>query len=284
MRRRVPATAVNKHQPWLGDEVAVAVTTPSPVALVWDLFSSDTRLALGTALPVKLRVERAAGVTGQVRLSLLTTQTMPRKKVKVNNQDREVDDVERALRFDGDKPAVATPLVAADKNELETKIIVPADLPRDCLRPGDPGRVVGRRRQDGRGLGGHARAAHDAAARRSRWSWPAQKPIEARAGVGPTGKLSGQDPSRRAVMRCRSPFGISRTAQGSYSADVGRAGRQVGFRACPSRFPMAPPRAILSDVKAGRHEPGRLEESEARSADRRGARGAEGRAGRKAAA
>ena len=61
---------------------------------MWDLYRADTKLALGGGVPVKVHIERAAGVTGAVRLSLLTTQTMPRKKVKVNNQDREVDDVD----------------------------------------------------------------------------------------------------------------------------------------------------------------------------------------------
>ena len=63
--------------------MALAVTTPAPLVPLWDPLSADAKLALGTGLPVKLRVERAAGVTGAVRLTLLTTQAMPRKKEKV---------------------------------------------------------------------------------------------------------------------------------------------------------------------------------------------------------
>ena len=40
------------------------MTDAGPLALVWDLFPPDVKLAVGTALPVKLRVNRAAGTTG----------------------------------------------------------------------------------------------------------------------------------------------------------------------------------------------------------------------------
>ena len=59
-----PRTSVNEFQPWLGEDVALAVTTPSPILPLWDPMSADAKLALGTGLPVKLRVERAARSTG----------------------------------------------------------------------------------------------------------------------------------------------------------------------------------------------------------------------------
>jgi hypothetical protein len=49
---------------------------------------------------------------------------MPRKKIKENNQDKEVDDLDRALRLEGDG------IFAADKTEGTVNILVPSDLPQ----------------------------------------------------------------------------------------------------------------------------------------------------------
>jgi hypothetical protein len=48
---------------------------------------------------------------------------MPKKKVKVNNQDQERDDPARALRLEG------SPTIAADQTDATLPILVPADLP-----------------------------------------------------------------------------------------------------------------------------------------------------------
>ncbi len=185
-RLALPATdQITRHQPWLRDEVAVAVTAPAPLSLAWEPFSGDAKLVQGTSLPIKLRVERVGGAAGAVRLSLVTTQTMPRKKVKVNNQDREVDDVDRALRFE------AAPTIAADKNEAEAKILVPADLPPFAydlaiqaeLLGANNSNVVATAVTPARRLAAVAPISLELAS---------QSPIEARAGVGPTGKLTGK--------------------------------------------------------------------------------------------
>ena len=116
---------------------------------------------------------------------------MPRKKTKVNNQDREVDDVERALRFESSKPEIVTPTIAADQNELEMKITVPADLPPTSydlaiqaeLLAADNKRVV---------------ATVVTPARRFSVTTPislevaSTEGVEARAGVGPTGSVKGK--------------------------------------------------------------------------------------------
>jgi hypothetical protein len=182
---KIPADTVNTHQPWMRDEVALAVTGPGPFSLTWDLFASDVKFAVGTALPIHLRVKRAADVAGAVRLSLLTTQITPRKKVKENNIEREVDDIERTIRLD------AAPTIAADQGEVAAKIIVPGDLPRIAydlaiqaeLLAADNKTVV---------------ATAVTPARRMTASLPmtielaGQAPVEARAGLGPTGKLTGK--------------------------------------------------------------------------------------------
>ncbi|MGD9723880.1 MAG: hypothetical protein AB7O59_20960 [Pirellulales bacterium] len=179
-----PATSVTEHQPWLREEVALAVTNPNPLVLAWNDFSADVRLAQGTTLPITLRVERTAGLTGAVRLALLTTQVTPRKTVKVNNQDQEVDDVERTLRLE------AVPTIAADQNEIEARIVVPADLPRI---PYDLALQAELLAADGKSVVLSAVTP----ARRLATAAPlaielAGATVEARAGLGETGKLVGK--------------------------------------------------------------------------------------------
>jgi hypothetical protein len=56
-------------------------------------------------------------------LALVTTQQIPKKTIKVNNQDQQVDDMDKALRVDG------APTIAADAAETPLNLLVPADLP-----------------------------------------------------------------------------------------------------------------------------------------------------------
>jgi hypothetical protein len=118
-----PENAIHRGQPWLRTDVAMAVTGPAALLPTWDWYSADTQLALGAELPVKVRVARAEGVQGAVRLALVTTQVPPRKTEQVNNQNREVDDIERTLRFQ------SVPMIAADQSETTAAVLVPADLP-----------------------------------------------------------------------------------------------------------------------------------------------------------
>jgi hypothetical protein len=180
-----PQNAVNEYQPWLRQEVAVAVTTPSSLALAWDSASAETKLAVGTSLPVKLRVNRAQGASGPVRLALLTTQVAPRKKVKVNNQDQEVDDVERTIRFQ------AAPTIPADQSEVAATILVPVDLPHIAYDLAIQAELLAADNKT-------VLASAVTGARRLTATTPlllelaSQQPIEVRAGVGPTGKLAGK--------------------------------------------------------------------------------------------
>jgi hypothetical protein len=180
-----PQNAVSEYLPWLGEEVGVAVTTPAPVALAWDPFDSDTQLAVGTPLPVKLRVNRSEGVAGAVRLSLLTTQVPPQKKVKENNQEREVDDVDRMLRFE------AASTIAAEASEADAKVLVPVDLPRIAYDLAIQAELLS---ADGKNV----LASAVTPARRMIATSPisielaTKDPIEARAGMGETGKLVGK--------------------------------------------------------------------------------------------
>jgi hypothetical protein len=110
-------------QPWLRNEVAVAVTPPGPLSVTWNDLPPGTKLQGGAPLPLNIRVARAAGTTGAVSLSLLTTQPMPKKTIKENNKDKSVDDVDNALRLESQV------IIAADQSEAAAKLLVPVEMP-----------------------------------------------------------------------------------------------------------------------------------------------------------
>jgi hypothetical protein len=118
-----------------------------------------------------------------VRLALLTTQKTPRKKVKEENREREVDDVERTLRFEG------TPMIAADAAETTFKILVPGDLPQISYDLAIQAELLG---DDNKSV----IASAVTPARRLTPALPISlelfaEAVAARAGLGPTGKVAG---------------------------------------------------------------------------------------------
>jgi hypothetical protein len=64
-------------------------------------------------------VNRSAGTAGPIRLTLLTTQTIPKK----NQNNQQVDDVARSLRL---AEGVTIP---ADQSQGKIDVVVPGDLP-----------------------------------------------------------------------------------------------------------------------------------------------------------
>jgi hypothetical protein len=118
---KTPETALSRHQPWVGNEVAIASVPAGPLQLAWETPPSD--LKLGMPQTAKIKLSRAAGTTGTLRLSLITTQVVPKKTVKVNNIDQQVDDTDKAVRLEN------PPMLADAQQDAELKILVPADLP-----------------------------------------------------------------------------------------------------------------------------------------------------------
>ncbi len=116
-------TLASKSQPWLQRELALAGASPAAISLAWADPAADVKLPLGASLPLAMHLARAAGTTGPVRLSLVTTQIVPKKTIKENNQDKQVDDLDRALRFD------SAPTIAADQTAAAVNVLVPGDLP-----------------------------------------------------------------------------------------------------------------------------------------------------------
>jgi hypothetical protein len=113
----------HRLRPWSRSELAIAVASPAPLAVAWSNESPADKLPLGWKLARQLIVKRTAPADGAVRLKLVTTQPMPQKTIKKDNKDQQVDDVERALRFEGE------PLIAAGQTEIAAQILAPADLP-----------------------------------------------------------------------------------------------------------------------------------------------------------
>jgi hypothetical protein len=115
------------YQPHLRQQLAIGVMTASPLNFAWTAEPNES-LLLGDKLPARLSIGRQGMVAGNVRVRLLTTQPTPKKKIKENNQDKEVDDLEAALRLDTDV------VVKPDQPEVVANILVPSELPQ---RPWD---------------------------------------------------------------------------------------------------------------------------------------------------
>jgi hypothetical protein len=170
-------TPATRNQPWLRAEVAVAVTGPAPLTVAWA--ESETPLPLGASHAARVQVGRAAGVTGAVRLALVTSQIVPRTR------DGKQDDLNRALRLQG------MPTIAANQTAGAAPVVVPADLPR---LPYD----VALRADLLAGNGSTVVAAAYTPVRRLmpvpplRLELAGAAAVEARSGVGPTGKLAGR--------------------------------------------------------------------------------------------
>ena len=114
-----------KLRPWDRSELAVAVTTPDAVRVAWQAVGAggDAKLPLGGKLPLSVAIQRGPKGAGPVRLRLVTTQPTPRKTVKQNNMDVQVDDVDRALRLE------TAPTLAPEASAAQLALLVPSDLP-----------------------------------------------------------------------------------------------------------------------------------------------------------
>ena len=108
--------------PELRQSLGVARTTAAPIGVSLAAEATDIQISRGKFLPVTVNIQRREGITGNIRLRLISNQTMPRKKVKQNNKDVEVDDTDRALRLNED------PILSADITSQAVNIWIPHDL------------------------------------------------------------------------------------------------------------------------------------------------------------
>lgn len=174
LRTESPTT---RNQPWLRSELAMAVTPQAPIQVAWEQF--EPSLGLGTSSLVRVKVQRSAGVKGAVRLSLLTSQIVP--KVQGGMQD----DINRALRMEG------TPTIGAGQSAGAATILVPADLlslPYDLvvqadLLAADGNTIVATAYTPGRRV---------SATQPISLTLTSPASVQAKSGAGQTGKLSGK--------------------------------------------------------------------------------------------
>ncbi len=137
-----PDSPLFRLRPWGREEMSVAVAEPAALTVDWgpDAVDAD-QLPLGGKLARTVVLRRpapaAAGAAtagaapnvppATVRFRLVTTQPMPKKTVKENNKDVQKDDLDRALRLEGE-PTVAA-LAFGAQAEQSLAVLVPADLP-----------------------------------------------------------------------------------------------------------------------------------------------------------
>lgn len=237
---RLGGSPLAKYQPWLANELALAGTQPLPLAAWWAPVTPGNQLPLGSSLPLELQIPRGAGVAGRVRLSLLTTQIIPKKTVKENNQDKQVDDLDRALRLDG------APVLAADPSTAVATVLVPRDLPSV---PYDLAIQADLLSADGKNVVASALTP----ARRMTVTSPialalsGDAQVEAKAGSGETGKLAG---SIVRIGQFKSPIVL--TLEGLSpdlpSPELTLTPEQSEF-AFPVSFPFNAPPGAVANVK-----------------------------------
>ncbi|MBI1904315.1 MAG: hypothetical protein HYS13_24740 [Planctomycetia bacterium] len=114
-----PENNASKHQPWLKRELALAVKSAEPLQIAWQP-AEGAAFNLGQNFAVPVKVTRAEGAAGDVRLTLLTTQVVP---PIAEGNDKGKPNLAKAVRLDG------TPSIPATQGEGSVNVVVPADLP-----------------------------------------------------------------------------------------------------------------------------------------------------------
>ena len=108
--------------PELRQNLGIARTAAAPISASLAATTTELQSPRGKYLPITVNFDRNDGVTGNIRLRLVSNQTMPRKKVKQNNKDVEVNDTDRALRLSED------PMLGADVTSQTVNVWIPHDL------------------------------------------------------------------------------------------------------------------------------------------------------------
>jgi hypothetical protein len=109
---------------WLKDRIAIAVVAPSAMRLAWENPPADAQMVAGRKLPLQVKLVRGAGVTGPVRLALVTSQIVPQRTVKKDNKEIREDDPAKAIRL------AESPTLTAETATAALSLLVPPDLPK----------------------------------------------------------------------------------------------------------------------------------------------------------
>jgi len=109
-------------QPFLKTDLAISRAEQSPIVTSLTATERELECARGKFLPVTVNLSRIENTAGKIRLRLIASQIQPRKKIKQNNKDVEVDDLDRTLRL------AEEPLLAPDVHTHTVNIWVPHDI------------------------------------------------------------------------------------------------------------------------------------------------------------
>lgn len=240
--RRMAETAeteIARYQPLLRQRVAMAISNVGQMGLAWTRGELNPQLVRGAKLAAALSLKREAGVTGDVRIRLLTTQIMPRKTVKQDNKDVEVDDLERALRLEG------MPMFTGEATEVTANVLVPADLQDRRwglvfvaeLLSADKKAVISSCSSEVIHFGVGTPIALELG----------EPKVEARAGLGETGALAGKV-NRTAGFDKPVVIQLESLPDGFVSPSVEVPGDQSEF-ILPVRFPYGSPAGELKNVQ-----------------------------------
>jgi hypothetical protein len=118
---KAPERVEANQQPWYGSTIPLAIVGDGGMRVSWN--STDESLPRGGEMTSQLEVQRGSASMGNVRIRLETTQPMPRKKIKEDNQEKEIDDVDRSLRL---KDPI---LLESSQTEATAHVLIPEDLP-----------------------------------------------------------------------------------------------------------------------------------------------------------
>ena len=111
-----------RAQPWVRQRIGISATTHIPIQAQLAQATDQLNGFKGTFVPVAVKVSRTEGTAGKIRFTSRTSQAMPKKTVKQNNKDVQVDDPDRALRL------AENSVIEANINEHTVNVWVPADL------------------------------------------------------------------------------------------------------------------------------------------------------------
>jgi hypothetical protein len=191
-------------------------------------------------VPFDVQIARSAGVSGAVRLSLITTQTIPKKTIKENNQDKQVDDLDRALRLD------SQPTIAAGQISGRANVLVPGDLPNIAYDVALKAELLS---ADGAAVLASALTP----ARRMTTTSPleialaGEAKVDAKAGSGETGKVTG---TVKRLGDFKQPLTVTLVGlpPDLPAPEVTLAPRQNAFE-LPVAFPFGTPAGAVANVK-----------------------------------
>jgi hypothetical protein len=173
-----PDAVLTREQPWLRAELACALTARANFRLEWT--GGEPTIALGTHYGVHLNAIRPSGVNGAIRLTLVTSQIIPKTP-----PPQPKDDIAKAIRFEG------MPSVMANQTSVNVALVIPGDLPTIPYDVAIRGELLASN-------GTTVLATTYTPARRLQATQPFaveiadKEPVKARSGGGATGRISGK--------------------------------------------------------------------------------------------